>query len=65
MFSNYLSTIENISKYPEFSLILFVTFFVIVIIKTMKMDKELVDEMSSLPLDKDKTETKQRNENEK
>lgn len=61
MFSNYLSSIEDIAKYPEFTLILFVAIFIIVLVRTLRMDKELIEEMSSMPLDSSELNNKAEN----
>ncbi len=58
MFSNYLSSIENVAKYPEFSLILFFVIFTVVVIRTLRMDKSLIEEVSKLPLNSDELENK-------
>ncbi|RMD48817.1 MAG: cbb3-type cytochrome c oxidase subunit 3 [Ignavibacteria bacterium] len=61
MFSNYLSSIEEVAKYPEFSLILFFVIFTIVVIRTLRMDKKLVDEMSNIPFNSNESEIKDEN----
>ena len=67
MFSNLLSSIEDVSVYPVITLILFVFAFVLVVIRLVFMDKETVDEMKNIPLEDDNEEfiTNNENKNEK
>jgi cytochrome c oxidase cbb3-type subunit IV len=45
-----LTSILDVEWYPIFSLLLFTTFFALVIVRVIKMSKETVDEVSDLPL---------------
>ncbi len=67
MFSNLLSSIEDVSVYPVITLILFVFAFVLVVIRLVFMDKETVNEMKNIPLEDDNEEfiTNNENKNEK
>jgi len=51
MFSNYLSTIEGIGILPLISLLIFVTFFTVILIWVFKADKNYIKKMEELPLD--------------
>jgi hypothetical protein len=51
-FINYLSDIVNVEIYPMISLIIFVLFFVSLIIYVIKSDKNFIQKMSDMPLDK-------------
>lgn len=51
MFSNVLKSIEHISTYPLISLAIFVPFFIGVLIYVIRMKRDVLDEMSRLPLD--------------
>jgi cytochrome c oxidase cbb3-type subunit IV len=51
MYKEVLRSIENIEIYPIISLLIFVLFFVGVFFWAMKMPKEQVDYMKSLPID--------------
>ncbi len=58
MFSNYLSSIEDVAKYPEFSLILFFVIFTIILVRTLRMDKKLAEEINNIPLNSNELENK-------
>ncbi|MEP7267836.1 MAG: CcoQ/FixQ family Cbb3-type cytochrome c oxidase assembly chaperone [Saprospiraceae bacterium] len=49
-FSNYLQSIDHVSIYPLISLVLFLSVFIGVVIYMFKMEKELLDEKSNIPL---------------
>lgn len=51
MYKNVLRAIEDIGIYPSISLILFFTFFVIMIIYLIKKGKNHWDEAARLPLE--------------
>ena len=53
MYKDVLRSIENIDIYPVISLLIFVLFFLGVFIWVIKMPKDFVDHMKSLPLDED------------
>ncbi|MEE9431944.1 MAG: cbb3-type cytochrome c oxidase subunit 3 [Melioribacteraceae bacterium] len=50
-FSNYLSSIENVSIYPIITIILFMLVFVGAVLWIVTRDKEYISEMESVPLD--------------
>jgi cytochrome c oxidase cbb3-type subunit IV len=49
-YKHYLETIAGIEIYPLFSLIVFTTFFAILIIWVLNAKKDFIEEMSELPL---------------
>jgi hypothetical protein len=51
-FINYLSDIVNVEIYPMISLIIFVLFFASLIIYVITSDKNYIQKMSDMPLDK-------------
>jgi|UniRef100_A0A832G816 hypothetical protein len=53
MYKEILQSIEGVEIYPIISLIVFVVFFVVVTIWLIKMDKNYINEMKQLPLNKD------------
>lgn len=53
MYSEMLQTIEGVTIFPIISLVLFFAFFVGMLIKVFKMDKNHLNEMSRMPLNKD------------
>ena len=63
-FSNYLSSIENISIYPLITMILFFTVFVGAVIWIVTRDKEYISELEQIPLDNDTFNNNTENENE-
>jgi cytochrome c oxidase cbb3-type subunit IV len=50
-----LTTIDGVSIFPMISLLIFTIFFIVVLIRVVKMKKEEVDELSNLPIDSDDT----------
>ncbi|MDF3026695.1 MAG: hypothetical protein K0S23_1002 [Fluviicola sp.] len=50
---HHLSTEQGVDFYGMLSLLIFVTFFLIVIIRVWRMRKSTVDELSNIPLEKD------------
>ncbi len=50
-FSTYLVKITGISVYPLVSLILFVTFFILVTLWIFSIDKKEIERIEKLPLD--------------
>jgi len=48
---NTLEKIDGIEIYPIISLLIFFTFFVLVVYLVIKTDKKEIDEMSQLPLE--------------
>ena len=63
-FSNYLSTIDNVSIYPIITLILFFAVFVGAIIWIFTRDKEYISELERIPLENDDFKQNTENENE-
>jgi len=50
-FINYLKSIEGVSIYPLFTLIVFVSIFILAIILVIAKDKKTIDEIKNLPLE--------------
>jgi cytochrome c oxidase cbb3-type subunit 4 len=48
-----LTTIEGIDIYPLISLLIFILFFVIVLVRVIRMSKAEVEELSNIPMDMD------------
>ncbi|PID56944.1 MAG: CcoQ/FixQ family Cbb3-type cytochrome c oxidase assembly chaperone [Ignavibacteriae bacterium] len=63
-FSNYLSSIENVSIYPIITLIIFFTVFVGAVIWIYTRDKEYISELENIPLDNDNIKKNTENKNE-
>jgi len=63
MFSNYLSSIKDVSIYPIITLIIFFIFFIIVLVKIFVMDKKVIKEMENIPLNDNLGELKTNSEN--
>jgi len=53
MFKHYFEQVQNIGIFPVISLIIFFSFFVILIIWLTRLDKQHVSDMRHLPLDLD------------
>ncbi|MDI9319457.1 MAG: hypothetical protein QM530_03185 [Phycisphaerales bacterium] len=53
-FSHYLETISGVSIYPIISLLMFVSFFVIVTLWVLRVDKKTIEHIENLPLENDK-----------
>lgn len=53
MYKEILQSIEGVEIYPIISLIVFVLFFIVVTIRLIRMDKNYINEMKQLPLNKD------------
>ena len=53
MIKEYLQSIDGVSVYPIFSLIVFVLFFAAIIVWMFKVDKNYIKKMENLPLEKD------------
>jgi len=49
-FINYLESIAGISIYPMTSLLIFVVFFTLLVLYTMKADKQHITELKNLPI---------------
>lgn len=54
MFKHYFEGIKGIANYPIFSLIVFITFFVLVTFWVIKSSKGYIHHMEHLPLDDNK-----------
>jgi hypothetical protein len=63
-FSNYLSSIENVSIYPIITLIIFFTIFVGAVIWIYTRDKDYISELENIPLDNNNFNKNSENENE-
>lgn len=50
---HHLSTEQGVDFYGMLSLLIFVIFFLIVVIRVWRMRKATVDELSNIPLEKD------------
>jgi len=53
MFKHYFEQVQNIGIFPVISLIIFFSFFVILIIWLTRLDKKHISDMRHLPLDLD------------
>lgn len=53
-FSHYLETISGVSIYPIISLLMFVSFFAIVTLWVLRVDKKTIEHIENLPLENDK-----------
>jgi cytochrome c oxidase cbb3-type subunit IV len=53
MYKEILRSIGGIDVYPVVSLVIFVTFFAIVIARALRMDARRVGRLAALPLDSD------------
>ena len=65
MFSNYLSSIKDVSIFPIIGFIIFFIMFILIIIKVFKADKKYISKMENLPLEDDnelKTNSEKTNE---
>lgn len=56
MFKHYFEQVQNIGIFPVISLIIFFSFFVILIVWLTRLDKKHISEMRHLPLDLDTTQ---------
>ena len=50
-FINYIESISGVSIFGLISLLLFIGFFSLMLIWTLKADKRLIEEISHIPLD--------------
>lgn len=62
MYKNVLESIQGVEVYPIISLAIFILFFVVMIYRIIKMDKQLIKKMESLPLDNINYEGEKENE---
>ncbi|PCI30710.1 MAG: CcoQ/FixQ family Cbb3-type cytochrome c oxidase assembly chaperone [SAR324 cluster bacterium] len=51
MFKEFLRSVDGIETYPTIALIIFFTTFVGVIIRSLTLDKQHVEDMLNLPFD--------------
>ena len=51
-FINYLESIAGVAIFPMISLLLFFIFFTLLIIYVIKADKQHIEELKNMPLDK-------------
>ncbi len=56
MYKDILRSIGGVEVYPILSLVLFLTVFTIVLVRTWRLDRRRVDRLASLPLDDHDTE---------
>lgn len=63
-FSNYLSSIENVSIYPVITLIIFLAVFIGAVIWIVTRDKEYISELENIPLENSNFNKNSENENE-
>jgi cbb3-type cytochrome oxidase subunit 3 len=59
MYKEVLRSIENVEIFPIISLVIFVLFFVGIIIWAIRVPKDVIDHMSSLPMDGDDIKAEQ------
>ena len=64
-FSNYLSSIENVSIYPVITLIIFLSVFIGAVIWIVTRDKEYISELENIPLENSNFNKNSENENDK
>ena len=64
MFSNYLSSIENVSTYPVITFILFMLVFIGAVIWIVTRDKEYISTLENIPLEKNDFINNSENKNE-
>ena len=53
MYKNVLQAIDGIQLYPLISLIIFFSFFAVLLYWVFSLDKKTIHEMESMPLDND------------
>jgi hypothetical protein len=53
MFRSVLESIDGVNIYPVISLVIFFIFFVVILFRTFKIDKNFIKRMSELPLEKE------------
>lgn len=56
MFKHYFELIKDVEIYPIISLTIFFSFFISLLIWAMKVNKNYIDKMKNLPLEKDHQE---------
>ena len=50
-FINYLQSIAGVGIFPMLSLIIFFTFFIVLVIWALRVNKEYITDMKNIPLD--------------
>lgn len=50
-FINYLKSIDHVSLYPMFTLVLFVTIFILAIVLAVAKDKKTIHQIKNMPLE--------------
>ena len=60
MIKNILTDIAGIELFPIIALVLFLTVFVVITVRVLRMDQKHVDKMGSMPLDIDPDTESQR-----
>lgn len=53
MIRDVLQSVDGISLYPIISLIIFVLFFIVMVIWMIRVDKNYINKMKNLPLEKE------------
>lgn len=48
---HYLESIEGVEIYPIIGLIIFFTFFTVILVHTLKIDKASIDKYKKIPLE--------------
>ena len=56
-FINYMQTIAGVGIFPMIGLTIFFTFFVVLVIWALGVNKEYIDDMKNIPLDKQNKST--------
>lgn len=54
MYTEVLRSIVGVEVFPVVSLVLFVVFFSVMVVWTVRLDRARLDEMSRLPLDRER-----------
>lgn len=49
--SGNLTTMDGVNIYPIISLLVFVTFFIVMIYRVVRMKKNYIDEMGNMPIE--------------
>jgi len=53
MFKDYLQSIEGVEFYATISMLIFISFFIVIILWLIKVDKHYIKKMKELPLEPD------------
>lgn len=54
---NYLETIDGVGIYPLITLLMFFTFFTVLVLFVFRMQKEQLESMNRLPLGEDESQS--------